>query len=185
VTDMRIVALNGPTFRALAAGDLDTANATSPVPLSPYFAEPGLRGLWGMRAGQIEADPRALAWVTGVIWDEDRRLAAGGAGFHEPPGDTGTVEIGYGVDPVHQRRGYARAALEVLLRRAAGEPAVRAVRVSISPDNTASRRLTAQYGFVAVGEQIDDQDGLEIVYEISSPRSTWGSPAGTSRPGPS
>jgi [ribosomal protein S5]-alanine N-acetyltransferase len=40
------------------------------------------------------------------------------------------------------------------------------VRATISPGNTASRRLVEQYGFVEVGEQLDDEDGLEIVYEV-------------------
>jgi hypothetical protein len=40
------------------------------------------------------------------------------------------------------------------------------VRVSISPDNVASHRLASQYGFTEVGEQWDDEDGLEIIYEV-------------------
>ncbi|MGM1062251.1 GNAT family N-acetyltransferase, partial [Saccharothrix sp. Mg75] len=67
--------------------------------------------------------------------------------------------------PEHRRRGYARAALEALLRRAADEPLVRTVRVTISPDNEPSYRLASQYGFVEVGEQWDEEDGLEVVYE--------------------
>ncbi len=47
------------------------------------------------------------------------------------------VEIGYAVDPAYRRRGYARAALEALLQRAAREPRVRTVRVTISPGNVA------------------------------------------------
>jgi hypothetical protein len=36
--NVRIVHLTAPVFRALANGDLATANAVSPVPLSAYFA---------------------------------------------------------------------------------------------------------------------------------------------------
>ncbi len=43
---------------------------------------------------------------------------------------------------------------------------MRAVRVSISPDNTASWALASQYGFTRVGEQWDEEDGLETVYEV-------------------
>jgi RimJ/RimL family protein N-acetyltransferase len=93
-------------------------------------------------------------------------VAVGTAGYHAPPDASGMVEIGYAVDPVYRRRGYARAALEALLARAASEPHVRTVRVTISPDNLASYRLASQYGFVEVGEQWDDEDGLETIYEV-------------------
>lgn len=118
-----------------------------------------------MRSSQVEEDPASAAWVTGVIWDEQRDLAVGRAGYHGPPNAAGMVEIGYAVDPAHRRRGYARAALEALLRRAIEEQQVRTVRVTISPDNLASYELASQYGFVRTGEQWDDEDGLEIVYE--------------------
>ncbi|MEV4619530.1 GNAT family N-acetyltransferase [Asanoa sp. NPDC049573] len=166
MNDVRIVHLNGPTFAALARGDLAAANAASPVPLSAYFAGPDWRGVWEMRSQQVAADPASAAWVTGVIWDEERHLAVGRAGYHGPPDAEGMVEIGYAVEPEHRRRGYARAALESLLRRADEEPAVRTVRATIAPDNDASYRLVAQYGFVKVGEQWDPEDGLEIIYEI-------------------
>ncbi|MDA3649589.1 GNAT family N-acetyltransferase [Saccharopolyspora indica] len=162
---VRIVHLDGPAFQALAAGDLAAANTASPVPLPAYFAGPDWRGVWLRRSRQVEEDPGSAAWVTGVIWDVRRELATGRAGYHGPPDDSGMVEIGYAVDPAHRRRGYARAALEALLQRAAREPRVRTVRVTISPDNTASYRLAAQYGFAEVGEQWDDEDGLEIIYE--------------------
>jgi RimJ/RimL family protein N-acetyltransferase len=161
-----IVHLTAPVFRAMAEGDLEAANRVAPVPLSRYFAGPDWRRVWQMRLRQVELDPDSAAWVTGVIWDEELRLAVGRAGFHGPPDLPGMVEIGYAVDPAFRRRGYARAALEALLRRAAAEPQVRMVRVTISPDNVASLQLASQYGFVEVGEQWDDEDGREIVYEL-------------------
>ena len=123
-----------------------------------------------MRSRQVGESPASAAWVTGVIWDEDRDLAVGRAGYHGPPDAAGMVEVGYAVDPAHRRRGYARAALEVLLQRANDEPQVRTVRVTISPDNVASYELASQYGFVEVGQQWDDEDGLEIVYEVLADR---------------
>jgi RimJ/RimL family protein N-acetyltransferase len=155
-------------FDALAAGDLARADSLSPVRLTAYFAGPDWRGVWAMRSEQARRDPASAGWVTGVIWDEDRSLPAGRAGFHGPPDADGMVEIGYAVDPAHRRRGYARAALEALLRRARDEPSVRTVRVTIAPGNTASRDLAVPYGFTAVGEQWDDEDGLEIIYEVAA-----------------
>ena len=164
--DVRIVHLTGPAFDSLARGDLTGANATSPVRLTAYLAGPDRRRLWERRSRQVAADLSSAAWVTGIIWDQQQLLAVGTAGYHEPPNTSGMVEIGYAVDPAHRRRGYARAALESLLTRAAREPQVHTIRVTISPDNTASYRLASQYGFVEVDEQWDDEDGLGIIYEI-------------------
>jgi RimJ/RimL family protein N-acetyltransferase len=162
---VRIVHLTGPGLRALAAGDLAAAEAASPVPLSAYLAGPDCRGVWLMRSRQAEEDPSSAGWVTGVIWDTERELAVGRAGFHGPPDACGMVEIGYAVAPEHRRRGYARAALEALLERAGREPLVRRVRVSISPGNLPSLGLARGYGFREVGTQWDEEDGEEIVYE--------------------
>lgn len=162
-----IVQLSPETLAALATGDLAAAAATSPpVPLSPYLASEPCLWTWGYRARQVLESPGDLPWVTGVIWDEDRSLAAGAAGFHGAPDAEGMVEVGYGVDPELRRQGYARAALVTLMERARAEPSVRSLRATIAPDNVASLGLIADYGFVEVGEQWDDEDGLEIIYEI-------------------
>jgi len=70
----------------------------------------------------------------------------------------------------YRRRGYDRAALQALLQRAAREPQIHTARVSIRPDNLASYQLASQYGFVKVGEQWDEEDGLEIIYEVEVQR---------------
>jgi RimJ/RimL family protein N-acetyltransferase len=123
----------------------------------------------------VLADPASAGWITGAVRDGRRGLAVGRAGFHGPPDAAGMVEVGYAIDPAHRRLGYARAALEILLDRAAAAPAVRIVRATISPDNVASRDLVLQYGFVEVGEQEDDEDGREIVYEVGAQAAVRGS----------
>jgi hypothetical protein len=40
--------------------------------------------------------------------------------------------------------------------------------VTIGPDNAASYQLALQYGFTETGEQWDDEDGLEIIYEVDA-----------------
>ena len=165
---VRIVQLSPAVLRALAEGDLESANVAADIPLPPYFAGPDWRGVWRLRSAQVLDDPGSAPWITGVVWDVRRQLAVGRAGFHGPPDVAGKVELGYAIDPAHRRQGYARDALVTLLDRAAHEPSVRTVRATVSPDNVASRNLILQYGFVEVGEQWDDEDGLEVVYEISS-----------------
>jgi RimJ/RimL family protein N-acetyltransferase len=164
---VEIVQLDAPALRALRDGDQEVAERTSPVPLSPYLAGPECRRVWEIRAHQVVDDPASAAWVTGIVWDPDRRLAVGRAGFHGPPDDDGMVEVGYSIDPQYRRQGYARAALRALLARAEADPAVRTFRATIAPDNAPSRDLVLAHGLVEVGEQWDDDDGLEIVYEAA------------------
>jgi RimJ/RimL family protein N-acetyltransferase len=165
VPTIRIVQLDADTLRALADG---VAPPAAPVPLTDHLAGPEHRGVWRRRSDQVDADPADAAWVTGVVWDPAIRTAVGRAGFHGPPDERGMVEVGYAIDPAYRRRGYARAALAALLERAATEPAVTTVRASVRPDNVGSRALVAGFGFVPVGEQWDDEDGLETVYERPS-----------------
>ena len=114
---VRIVHLPAPAFRALADGDLAAANAVSPVPLSEYFVSPEWRSTWRMRSGQVEQDPASAGWVTGVIWDEQRQVAVGRAGYHGPPDHSGMVEIGYAVDPACRRPRSARWPTETWRRQ--------------------------------------------------------------------
>lgn len=136
--------------------------------LSPFLGVPESRWLWQIRSSQISADPGDHPWITRLIVDTTTGTTVGLAGFHGPPDDRGMVEIGYRVDPVWQRRGYARAALEILISVARTHPAVRVLRATISPDNAASIALVSRYGFQVVGEQWDEQDGLETIYEVDA-----------------
>ncbi len=163
---VEVLQLDVAALRGLADGDLAAANRTSPVPLTPYLAGDECRGVWEIRAVQIVEDPGSAAWITGVVWDPDRRLAVGRAGYHGPPDGDGMVEVGYSIDPQYRRQGYARAALRALIERARHEPGVRTFRATVSPDNAPSRDLVLSEGLVEVGEQWDDEDGLEIVYEL-------------------
>ena len=164
---MRIVQLDPATIAALAEGDLETAQRTAPVTLSAWLAGEESVGTWRHRARQAVESPEDLPWVTGVLWDEEHQQAVGKAGYHGAPDTDGMVEVGYAVDPEHRRQGFARAALETLMERARREPAVTTLRATVSPDNAESLALVAQYPFEVVGEQWDDEDGLETIYEIS------------------
>ena len=171
---VRIVHVSQPTHAALAAGDLAGASRLSPVPLTPVFVTDSFRSTFARRATQLLDQPADEPWVTGIIWDEDLETAVGAAGFHGSPDADGMVEVGYSVDPDFRRRGYARAAMQVLLDRAVAHPDVRVLRASISPDNEPSLNLVASFGLERNGEQWDEEDGLEWIFEIPTPTPTSG-----------
>ena len=165
---VRIVHLSPEALAALAALDLAAATELSGLALTPYVVSDERVGVWQRRATQVLDVPEDLPWVTGVLLDDETGEVVGGAGFHAAPDADGMVEAGYGVDPAYRRRGYARAALLLMVDRARSDPSVRVFRVTVSPENAASLGLVAQLPFVEVGEQWDDEDGLEIIYEIDA-----------------
>ncbi len=164
--EVRIVQLPGEAVLALAAGDLAAANEHSPIELTPWLVSAESLSTWAFRAKQVVETPVDIDWFTGILVDVATGEVVGKAGFHAAPDANGMIEMGYGVDPAYRRRGYARAALLALLGRARREPDVHILRATISPDNAASLGLIAQFPFVEVGEQWDEEDGLETIYEL-------------------
>ncbi|MFH8442841.1 GNAT family N-acetyltransferase [Streptomyces sp. NPDC018026] len=155
---------------ALLDGDLSAAGRVAGVALTEYFVTDRARWLWRFRLDQMAADPGRARWMVRQAVVGDQGLVVGHTGFHGPPDEVGMVEIGYSVDPDFRRQGYARSTLIELLRRAATEPAVTTVRATISPDNVASLATISGFGFVEVGEQWDEEDGREVVFEVPARR---------------
>ncbi|WP_190025038.1 GNAT family N-acetyltransferase [Streptomyces hiroshimensis] len=150
---------------ALLDGDLPGASRMAGVSLTEYFVTDRARWLWQFRLDQMAADPDHAWWIVRQAVVGDNGLVVGHAGFHGPPDEDGMIEIGYSVAPDFRRRGYARSTLIELLRRAVAETAVTTVRATISPDNVASLATVSGFYFVEVGEQWDEEDGLELVFE--------------------
>lgn len=163
---LRLVHLNLDAMLALLAGDLSGASAEAGVQLTDYFLGDESIWLWQIRVDQIRQDPNTAPWFARAAVDEESGLVIGHAGYHGPPDEAGMVEVGYSVDPRYRRQGYAGQMVTELLRRAKAEPDVRTVRASISPDNVASLATVARFGFAQVGEQWDEEDGLELIFEI-------------------
>ena len=104
----------------------------------------------------------AAEWVLPLmIVDAQSRTIVGGCTF-KGLSVSGCVEIGYGIAPSRQRRGYASAAVRQLLDRAAASGQVREVFALIAPDNAASASVVAGAGF-AEGPCIIDEDGERVV----------------------
>jgi RimJ/RimL family protein N-acetyltransferase len=159
---VRLVPLSSDVLQALLDGDLARADAAAGVALPPAFLAD--TWLWTLRLGQLVGDPGCAPWLIRAVVPRGAGHAVGHAGFHGPPDEHGMVEIGYRIVAEHRRRGFARAAVTELLAYALAHGATVA-RASISPDNAPSLALAASFGFVHVSEQIDEIDGLELVFE--------------------
>jgi len=163
----RLVLVPLDVLEALSVGDLPEAARRTNLPLSPYLVADECRSTWLMRVAQLTNHPGDGVWVTRILVAGDSAQIVGRAGFHGPPDARGMVEVGYSIDPLHRRKGHARAALEIMVQMAKADPRVTVVRASVRPDNLPSRALVDSYGFVEVGEQWDDVDGLETLLELA------------------
>ena len=156
-----------PFMRALLDHDIATAEAEIGVPVPPGLADE-LDGFLQYRIADLSVDPGAQPWLgRAVVLREagDARII-GTVGFHAPPDEDGRVEVGYRVDEAYRRTGVATEVVRALFDWAAREHGVTRFRASISPDNVASLAIASRFGFRHVGEQMDDVDGLELVFEL-------------------
>jgi RimJ/RimL family protein N-acetyltransferase len=124
------------------------------------------------RLEQMRRDPASGRWLVRalVLRDGPATVMVGHAGFHGPPGvngleDPAALEIGYTVFPEHRGRGYATEAAAGLIEwaRAGG---VRRFIASVAPGNAPSLAIVRKLGFVQTGDQWDEEDGLELVFEL-------------------
>ena len=129
----------------------------------------GLAPILRYRADQLDRDPSELPWLVHLMVWREQWVVVGDIGFHAPPDDKGCVEIGYTVIEHYRRHGFASEAALGLARWAGGQPGVKTLRASISPQNTPSLRLAGRLGLVQVGSQIDEIDGEELVFEGAIP----------------
>ena len=129
-------------------------------------------GFLRMRLRQMRDDPDAVQWlVRAIVLLEPRRPLIGHIGFHGEPGvnaakNPDAVEVGYTVFESHRGKGYATEAVRALFRWAAEEHGIRHFVASVSPTNEPSLAIVKKLGFVQSGEQWDEEDGLELVFEF-------------------
>ncbi|CAN5531785.1 hypothetical protein BH24CHL4_BH24CHL4_08020 [soil metagenome] len=161
-----LILLPVEALEALLSGSLGPASTFAGVQLPPFFLEQ--IQLWQFRLDQARTDPAATPWLVRAVFGQPADAVVGHAGFHGPPDERGMVEIGYSILPNYRRRGYGRAAACQLLHIAAKSTDVSVVRASVSPGNVASLALVRSLRFKQVGEQWDDEDGLELVFERPS-----------------
>lgn len=128
-----------------------------------------VRWLAGMRASQLRERPQDRPWLLrAIVRDQpgQPREAIGYLNFHAGPDQHGMVEIGYTLMPAARGQGYAIEAVRAAVDWATRDHGVRRFRASVAPGNERSLNLIAKLGFVQTGEQWDERDGLELVYEL-------------------
>ena len=110
--------------------------------LSAHPAEPGYAGWYVIGAGEL----------------------VGTAGFKGPPDADGKVEIGYSIIAPRRRRGFASAAVGLLVARAFTDNRVSQVLAETLPPLIASQAVLLRCGFVLFGSRVDAEDGKVLQF---------------------
>jgi RimJ/RimL family protein N-acetyltransferase len=90
----------------------------------------------------------------------------GSAGFHDFPNEKGMIEIGFGIVAQKQNQGFGTELLIGMWKMICARPDVKILRYTVAPDNAPSMKIINKLGFEKVGEQMDPEDGLELIYEM-------------------
>lgn len=129
------------------------------------------------RVPQVKSDPALNKWFVRFIVLKGSREIIGSISFHGAPDSEGMIEIGLGIEPAFQGKGYAKESLQAMWRWAVSFPEVRTLRYTVSPDNLPSIAVINFFGFELKGQQMDEIDGPEDIYEMSAENFSkrWGS----------
>ncbi len=98
-------------------------------------------------ANQLATDPTLADWSMHLIIDHHGQIVIGSGGFKGRPIADGTVELGYGIDPGHQGRGYATEAAQGFIAWAFTQPTVQRIFADCLIENRASARVLEKAGF--------------------------------------
>lgn len=120
------------------------------------------------RIPRVKLDPSFAEIAIVLAIEKITKEIIGSAGFHDFPNEDGMIEIGFGVVPEKQNLGFGKELLHGMWGEIVKRPDVKTLRYTVSPTNDASMHIIKSSGFALIGEQIDEEDGLELIYEMSA-----------------
>ena len=133
-------------------------------------------GPLGWRVPQVKENPAVNRWFIRFIVLKETAEVIGSTSFHGVPDAEGMMEIGLGIEEPFQNKGYAKESLKGMWSWVSQFPEVKTLRYTVSPDNLPSIAVINYFGFEYKGQQIDEEDGPENIYEMSTSdfMSKWG-----------
>ena len=134
-------------------------------------------GPLGWRVPQVKVDPSVNKWFVRFIVLKESKEVIGSTSFHGVPDAEGMMEIGLGIEEAFRNQGYAREALAGMWKWVSAFPEVKTLRYTVSPENLPSIAVINYFGFEYKGQQMDEIDGPENIYEMSTADflKKWGS----------
>ena len=119
------------------------------------------------RVPQVKDDNSVNKWFVRWIVLRESREIIGSTSFHGAPIESGMIEIGLGIEPEFQGHGFGFEALVGMWSWVSKESSIKILRYTVSASNAASVALINKFGFKHVGQQFDEEDGPEEIYELN------------------
>ena len=144
---------------------------------NPYRVLVDSSGPLAWRVPQVKVDPSVNRWFVRYIVLKESQEVIGSTSFHGIPDVDGMMEIGLGIEEAFRNKGYAREALAGMWKWVSAFPEVKTLRYTVSPENLPSIAVINYFGFEYKGQQMDEIDGPENIYEMSTADflKKWGS----------
>jgi len=136
---------------------LQTATAPDPWKIGFAIVQKIDNGAGGRRATSTGEPAR----VDGPE-SESKNLVIGTCGFASPPDPDGVAEIGYGIAPSYQGKGYASEAAAALVDFASRDARVKTVRAHTLAQTNASTRVLEKCGFQKISDAVDSENNASV-----------------------
>jgi len=134
---------------------------------NPYRNLMDESGPLAWRVPQVKQDPALNKWFVRWIVLRESREIIGSTSFHGKPNELGMIEIGLGIDPQFHNQGFCFEALTGMWSWVCNQEGVKILRYTVSATNVASVALVNKFGFKHIGQQVDEVDGPEEIYELN------------------
>ncbi|MFS0689692.1 GNAT family N-acetyltransferase [Sporosarcina sp. 179-K 8C2 HS] len=100
---------------------------------------------------ELQNDESQLGWGVWFVVDKETDTIIGDIGFKGKPSEDHTTEIGYGIVPSAQNKGYATEAVGALIEWAFAFGEVKIVIAECVEENSASIKVLEKLGFRQIG----------------------------------
>jgi RimJ/RimL family protein N-acetyltransferase len=113
---------------------------------------------------KLREDPDSWLWGARVLVTRDKREVVGSVVLNGRPDETGSVEVGYGVDAEVQGYGFATEGTRAVVRWTLAQRDVARVVACTFPWHKASLRVLEKVGMTPAGVRETDMFGDLVVY---------------------
>ena len=134
-------------------------------------------GPLGWRVPQVKVNPSVNKWFVRFIVLKESKEIIGSISFHGVPDSEGMMEIGLGIEEDRTTQAVGPEIVAGMWKWVSAFPEVKTLRYTVSPENLPSIAVINYFGFEYKGQQMDEIDGPENIYEMSSAEflKKWGS----------